>query len=70
MNTNYRSLSRNEMKNIKGGFVDPQACHCTCEGGKGAWTYVHEPPATAIKQDIKNYCPSGAATCGGCINLK
>ncbi len=60
-------MSRNEMKQISGGYA--KNCNCSCNGGTGSWTYTREPSGASIKNDIRDYCSSGSATCGGCTNI-
>ncbi len=62
-----KKLTRDEMKNVVGGLQ--QACHCTCSGSVGAWTYTSEPSGSTISSNIATYCSTGQATCGGCSNI-
>ena len=57
---NFKKLSWDEMKNVKGGDV----AGTYCIGSAGSWTYTNGPVSyTQCSADIAKYCSSGH---GGC----
>jgi hypothetical protein len=63
------ALTREQMKNIKGGVAEQlySGGYCTNAAGQkiaGAWTYTNGPVVVSVcTKDISTYCASGS---GGC----
>jgi hypothetical protein len=68
---NLRKLNRDEMKNLKGGYMLPpdtySGGHCTDGNGNtvaGTWTYPDGPVSlSACSTDVRTYCSSGSGVC-------
>lgn len=54
-------LSKNEMKSVVGGVVDPISC--TCTGCTGSWDYTSTPTGMETLDDIVTYCRTGYGSC-------
>lgn len=63
-----KQLTRQQMKNVRGGLLD-DACTCTCSGSiPGSWYYTGgaQPSNTYLHNDLDTYC--GSSSSGSCTN--